>query len=42
MLTAIHGAVIGVVTNPKARFVGRLVFILAAGYAAAKGIKVLP
>jgi hypothetical protein len=42
MLTAIHEAVIGVVTNPKARFVGRFVFILAAGYAAAKGIKVLP
>lgn len=32
-------AVVGVLSNPKVRFVGQVLFVLAAGYAALKGVK---
>ncbi len=38
----IHSTVVGVVKNPQVRAIARLLFTLAMGYAAAKGIKVLP
>lgn len=41
-VVAVKDAVVGVVKNPKVRFVGRVLFGLAMLYAAGKGIKVLP
>jgi hypothetical protein len=34
--------VTGFFEDPRVRFVGKLIFVLATGYAAARGIKVLP
>lgn len=39
---AIYDSVVGVIKNPKVKFVGRVLFGIAMAYAAAKGIKVLP
>lgn len=41
-VAAIHDSVVGVIKNPKVKFVGRVLFGIAMAYAAAKGIKVLP
>ncbi|HVG83521.1 MAG TPA: hypothetical protein VM820_03350 [Vicinamibacterales bacterium] len=42
MVKEIKDSVTGFFKNPKVKFVGQLLFVLATGYAAARGIKVLP
>jgi hypothetical protein len=39
---AIHSAVVGVITNTKVRFVGKVLFAAAVAYSGLHGLKVLP
>jgi predicted RNase H-like nuclease (RuvC/YqgF family) len=41
-LGEVKSLVTGFFEDPRVRFVGKLIFVLATGYAAARGIKVLP
>lgn len=42
MITTVHSTVTGVINDPKVRAVAKVVWVLVMGYAAAKGLKVLP
>lgn len=42
MVGDVHAAVVGVVTNKKVMFVGKVIFAIAVGYSGLHGLKVLP
>lgn len=41
-ITEVHKTVVGVINNPKVRFVGKVLFAAAVAYSGLHGLKVLP